>query len=291
MKSLILSLGLLFYCNLATADVGFSLPSTAEGAFVCNVSFGGKPSTNPYGIVVASVNGLGKQLSAAQIKYFDPSSQWFSQIATLNIGLSTELMGAGYAIHICYQGPVAQKVKIGGCKDKKNNGNGNGNDDQDPPEDLPCFDNESAFTLATGVTLEESGDFSGKGKDSKIVDLSEKIYTAASSLASSNSEYPNLSNLQYRLTTKCDLRKTGSYTRARTTSELTPGGIMEVDFAYSTSWAPVSGGFKESSITLNSTKSSVPRFCEFVYEFKETSQVERPNYIHDTDINLGLDIY
>lgn len=279
-----------FYVQLAAALVGFSLPTASDGGFVCNVSFGGKPSSNPYGIIIGSVNGQGKQLTATERSYFTSSDQWSSQISMLNIGLTTELMGAGYAIHVCYQGPLERKVQIGNCKkaDKKND-----NDQQEtdePQEDIPCFNNENELAGALGeqVYLAEAEQ---TGKKSKTVDLSEKIYTAATSVSGSNYFYGNLANLHSKTTIKCDLRKVGTQTQPRGKTEARPTGNMEVDFSYSTNWAPISNTLAASSTIINSSKSNVPRFCEVIYEFKEMSGAERPNSMRDTEYTLGLDIY
>lgn len=289
-KLFALVLASFFHIQLAAAQVGFSLPAASDGGFVCNVSFGGKPSSNPYGIIIGSVNGQGRQLTATDRSYFTASDQWSSQISMLNIGLTTELMGAGYAIHVCYQGPLERKVQIGNCKKDDTDKKKDQPPSDEPEEDIPCFKNENELAGALGEQV-DLGDAEQNGKKSKKVDLSEKIYTAVTSVSGSNFFYGNLANLHYKTTIKCDLRKIGAQTRPRGKTEARPSGNMEVDFSYSTNWAPISNTLASASTIINSSKSNVPRFCEVIYDFKEMSGAERPNFMRDTEYTLGLDIY
>ena len=338
MKLFAFFLAYFFYVQMATAQVGFSLPAASDGGFVCNVSFGGRPSSNPYGIIIGSVNGQAKKLTATDRSFFNSSAQWSSQISLLNIGLTTELMGAGYAIHVCYQGPLERKVKIGNCGKSDNNGNNgnNGNDgnngnngnnngnngnnggtgnngsngddcsynsgighgsdnnncnkDPNDDEDIPCFNNENDLATSLGESFATTPS-QASGDKSKTIDLSEKTYTATTSVAGSNFFYGNLANLHQRTIIKCDLRKAGTQTRPRGKTEARPAGDMEVDFSYSTNWAPISNTLASASTVINSSKSNVPRFCEVIYEFKEMSGAERPNFMRDTEYTLGLDIF
>lgn len=125
-----------------------------------------------------------------------------------------------------------------------------------------------------------------KGKDQ-----TEAIYSVVSSIYNTINEYTLAAQLYYRVSMKCDLRKDGTYKNARNDTTVAPeSGIMEVDITYVSNWAPFDGSLRELSWNINPTKTEVPRFCEFQFQFKEGSTDLRPANLKFGDFNLGLDI-
>lgn len=67
---------------------------------------------------------------------------------------------------------------------------------------------------------------------------------------------------------------------------------MEVDFSYTSNWAPFDGSYRETSMPLNDNRpKEVPRFCEIIFQFRENSASTRPYEMLYTDVHLGVDIY
>lgn len=115
---------LLFITSISQASqVGFN-STNSDDLYVCNVSLTTAPTENSIGKIMGSltyedltknatspwrvVSG-GFSLSESSLSPFDDQAQWSAKITDLKLAFTTEQMGVGYKVHVCYLGPVANK--------------------------------------------------------------------------------------------------------------------------------------------------------------------------------------
>ncbi len=126
MKTLLVSLFIILSGSTAFAQqAGVTAVSTSENIYACNLSLNAVPSENQIGKIVGaiiyqdltvsanSINRVrsgGYVLSEATSAIFDSSAQWNAAFNSLKLSFSTEQMGVGYNVHVCYVGPTENKV-------------------------------------------------------------------------------------------------------------------------------------------------------------------------------------
>jgi hypothetical protein len=178
---------------------------------------------------------------------------WNNKITELNISLSSEVYGAKYFLEFCYQGPIEQLSD-------NNSGHGGGN--------------------------------SGHGGGNNKIDLSQGIYQLQSSLFANTVSYIKTVGLATRISWSCDLRATGSASKPRAPSELTPFAY-EVDATQSvvSSLSNISATALSFTHTLNSNASRVPRFCVVRFEFAEDSTAPRGSISQATEFTVDLNFF
>lgn len=126
MKLLTLSLLWIFSGSLAMAQqAGINAVSTSEDIYACNLSLNAVPTENPIGKIMGSLiwedltvsessisrtRSGGYVLSDDVAAIFDSSAQWNAALTNLKLSFSTEQMGVGYNVHVCYVGPTKKEV-------------------------------------------------------------------------------------------------------------------------------------------------------------------------------------
>ena len=131
-------------------------------------------------------------------------------------------------------------------------------------------------------------DLSGKNKE----DLSKGIYQLQASLFANNVSYIRTVDLASRMSWSCDLRSTGSATKARVPSELAPL-TYEIDSTQSViaSLSNISTTAVSFTHTLNSNTSRVPRFCVVRFEFAENASSVRTSSAKVTEFTADLNFF
>lgn len=126
MKTVALNLLLLVIGSSAFAQqASVATVTTSEDIYVCNLTLNAVPTDNTIGKIMGALvyqdltvaaNSLnrtrqgGYVLSEASPAVFDSSVQWNAAFNSLNLSFSTEQMGVGYNVHVCYVGPIEKKV-------------------------------------------------------------------------------------------------------------------------------------------------------------------------------------
>lgn len=257
MKMLFLAALVLFSVQ-SNAGVGVNATSSSDDIFVCNLTRTAWPTEESPGNFTGSLDYV--DLSA------NPNSPWRNRSVGLAFDDSTnnlfsfgnqwlsQITRLNLAFSYEKMG-VGYKIHVcylGPLRSSNGNGNGNGN---------------------------------GGGSDK-----SEKIYSLAANLTNAANAYTSSANLYYRVTTTCDLRSNRN--DARKSNEISPGNSMQVDFSYTTNWAPFDGTFRDNVMVLNNNwPQRVPKFCEVVFEFKEASTDLRENAHSNNEINLSIDVF
>ncbi|KHD90046.1 MAG: hypothetical protein OM95_00560 [Bdellovibrio sp. ArHS] len=125
MKPFLISFILIFSASSVFAQqAGVNAASTSEDIYACNLSLNAVPTDNPVGKIMGSLiwedltvseNSINRTRSGGYVlsdetsAIFDSSGQWNAAINNLKLSFSTEQMGVGYNVHVCYVGPTEKK--------------------------------------------------------------------------------------------------------------------------------------------------------------------------------------
>ena len=109
-----------------------------------------------------------------------------------------------------------------------------------------------------------------------------------SQLLGSNGYYQS-SGLKGQMSYDCDLRENGSQIYPRGSSEITPGGSLEVDTSYASSLTSFTSSALYYDSPINTYIKAVPRFCRLRVYLQETL-ISKPRDLQNANSEMTVDL-